>query len=435
MAANYDLGRHDAHTRARETLRGRKVMLTNSNSQFASLLAMVILLGAATPAAAQAGHLDPTFGNGGVAVTDFGVQYQQQVAAVGAVAIQTDGKIVVAGGVPAGNRNGFPSFAVARYQTNGSLDTTFGVGGIALVQTLYGNFAAVAIQPDGKIVAGGAAGVVRFNSNGSLDSTFGKGGIVTLFGPFTVSGIALETNGTIAVAASHELFLLSSSGVSENKGTPLPNFASSASVAVSNNKILVGSSFPSFVLRYTSSGSLDTTFAINGQMATPGPANVLALPANGNILVAGSLASTVTTPEPTLGFVVSSYKSAGITDPKFATNGGIVTPLSGLPAITTTGLGIEPTTGYIVVSGTASNLTNGGSEQAFGLARYTAQGQLDASFGTNGTVITSFTNTFATASGLAIQSDGKIVVVGTLLTPENHGGSDTAFVVARYLAQ
>ncbi|MGA2357183.1 MAG: hypothetical protein ABSG02_22030 [Terriglobales bacterium] len=409
-------------------------MRTISSSRFIPLLAAMIFI-SASMAAAQAGQLDPTFGSGGIAITDFGVQYQQDIAAVGGVAILTNGEIVVAGGVPAGNSNNFPSFAVALYQTNGSLDTTFGVGGIAIVQTLYGNFAAVVIQSDGKIVAGGGASVVRFNSNGSLDATFGKGGIATL-GPFAISAIALQSDGTIAVAAGSQLFLLSSSGGVEGESTPLPNFASSASLKVlSSNKILVGSSLPSFVFRYSSSGALDTTFAVNGQMATPGPANALAQSANGGVLVAGSLASKVTTPEPTLGFVVSSYKSAGIADPRFAKNGGIVTALSGLPSITTSGLGVEPTTGSIVVSGTASNITVGGSEQAFGLVRYTALGQLDSSFGTDGSVVTSFPNSFATASGLAIQSDGKIVVAGSLLTPANHGGADTAFVVARYLAQ
>lgn len=409
-------------------------MRTISSSRFIPLLAVLILLGASM-AGAQAGQLDPTFGSGGIAITDFGIQYQQEIAAVGGVTIQTNGEIVVAGGVPAGNSNDFPSFAVALYQTNGSLDTTFGVGGIATVQTLYGNFAAVVIQSDGKIVAGGGASVVRFNSNGSLDSTFGKGGIATL-GPFAISAIALQTDGTIAVAAGSQLFLLSSSGGVEGESSPLPNFASSASLRVlSNNKILVGSSLPSFVFRYSSSGALDNTFAVNGQMATPGPANALAISTNGDVLVAGSLASKVTTPEPTLGFVVSSYKSAGIADPRFAKNGGIVTALSGLPSITATGLGVEPTTGSIVVSGTASNITGGGTEQAFGLVRYTALGQLDSSFGTDGTVVTSFPNSFATASGLAIQSDGKIVVAGTVLTPANHGGADTAFVLARYLTQ
>jgi uncharacterized delta-60 repeat protein len=403
-------------------------MLTNSNSRFVSLLAMVILVSAATRAAAQAGQLDPTFGNGGIAITDFGVQYQQDIAAVGGVAIQTDGKIVVAGGVPANNGKQFPSFAVARYQTNGSLDTSFGTGGITIILSLFGNFTAVVIQPDGKIVAAGGNDVVRYNSDGSLDSTFGSGGIVSLGQPFSISAIALQTNGTIGLTAGNQLFILSPTGHGVNHR--LPTSTASSVAALSNGKFLVGTAFPSFVFRYTSSGKLDTTFAINGQLPTPGPANALALPANGDILVAGTLPSM--TPLPTLGFVLSSYKNVGIADPEFATNGGIETALSGFPVITTTGLGIEPTTGAIVVSGTASNT---GTVEAFGLVRYTAAGQLDSSFGTNGTVITSFGNSFATNSGLAIQSDGKIVVAGTLLTPQNHGGADTAFVVARYLAQ
>jgi uncharacterized delta-60 repeat protein len=217
----------------------------------------------AAVAAAQAGQLDPTFGKNGIAVTDFGVQYQQDIAAVGGVAIQTDGKIVVAGGVPANNGKEFPSFAVARYRTNGSLDTSFRVGGIVIILSLYGNFTAVAIQPDGKIVAGGGADVVRFNSDGSLDSTFGTGGILSFGEPFAVSAIALQTNGTIAVTACNQLFLLSSNG--QGKDATLPFSTASSVAALSNGKFLVGTATPSFVFRYTSSGQLDTAFAINGQ--------------------------------------------------------------------------------------------------------------------------------------------------------------------------
>ena len=322
---------------------------------------------------------------------------------------------------------------MARYQTNGSLDTTFGTGGIVITLSLFGNFAAVAVQPDGKIVAGGGENVARYNSDGSLDSSFGSGGIVSMGQPVSITAIDLAANGNIAVTSGNHLSVLSTSGQNAG-GFTLPASTASSVVALADGKYLVGTANPSFVFRYTSSGQLDTAFAINGQLPTPGPANFMAVPNKKDFLVAGSLPSSVTTPEATLGFALSGYKDVGIADPKFATNGGVVTPLSGLPAITTTGLGIDGT-GSIVVSGTASNIPTGGSEQAFGLARYTALGKLDTSFGTSGTVVTSFVNTFATASSLAIQSDGKIVVAGTLLTPENHGGSDTAFVVARYLAQ
>ncbi|MFY9907614.1 MAG: hypothetical protein WAM43_02800 [Terriglobales bacterium] len=404
-------------------------MRTISNSRFIPLLAALILI-SASMAGAQAGQLDPTFGSGGIATTDFGIQYQQDIAAVGGVAIQGNGEIVVAGGVPANNGKEFPSFAVARYLTNGSLDTSFGNGGVSVILSLFGNFTCLAIQPDGKIVAGGGEDLARFNTDGSLDSTFGTGGIVSLDEPVSIAALALDANGDIAVAEGNHLLVFSPTGQSAGSFT-LPASTASSIAVLSDGKYLVGTANPSFVFRYTSSGNLDTTFAINGQLPTPGPANGLALPNSKDLLVAGSLPSTPTTPEPSLGFALSSYKDAGIADPKFAKNGGIVTPLSGLPSITTTGLGVEPTTASIVVSGTAS----GGSEQAFGLARYTALGQLDNGFGTGGTVITNFPNSFATASGLAIQSDGKIVVAGTVITPENHGGSDTAFVVARYLAQ
>lgn len=276
--------------------------------------------------------------------------------------------------------------------------------------------------------------MVRFTPSGNLDNGFGTGGIVTFEATSGIAGVALAANGDIAVVEGNQLIVLTPSGGTSGSFT-LPVSTASSVAVLPNGEYLVGTSLPSFVFRYTSAGNLDTAFAIHGQLPTPGPANALALPANGDILIAGSLPSKVTTPEATLGFVVSSYLGAGIADPSFATNGGIVTPLSNLPAITTTGLGLEPTTGAIVVSGTASNLLTGGTEQVFGLARYTAQGQLDKSFGKNGTVLTSFANAFATAAGQAIQPDGKIVVAGSLLRPENHGGSESAFVVARYLAQ
>src|SRR6185312_1141882 len=95
-----------------------------------------------------------------------------------AVAIQSDGKIVAAGGTTI--------FELARYNTNGSLDTSFGSNGIARAQFASGGAAqAVGIQSDGKIVVSGHAfngvgqfAIVRFNTNGILDSSFGNGGEV-----------------------------------------------------------------------------------------------------------------------------------------------------------------------------------------------------------------------------------------------------------------
>ncbi|HVD95041.1 MAG TPA: delta-60 repeat domain-containing protein, partial [Candidatus Limnocylindria bacterium] len=133
------------------------------------------------------GDLDPTFGTDGKVLTDF--DHSTDIA--NAVAIQADGKLVVVGTTYQDNDFSTEDFAVARYNPDGTLDKTFGAGG--KVQTDFPGLAAVAssvvIQPDGKIVVAGGAfplftflgnfKVVRYNSNGSLDTSFGDGGIVT----------------------------------------------------------------------------------------------------------------------------------------------------------------------------------------------------------------------------------------------------------------
>jgi uncharacterized delta-60 repeat protein len=119
-----------------------------------------------------------TFGTGGKLVTDFGADDRAF-----SVALQTDGKIVAAGMTGA-------NFALARYNTNGTLDGTFGTGGKVITDIAGGlNDIAlgVAIRQDGKIVAVGRAvvsgrtafAVARYNSNGILDTGFGNGGKVT----------------------------------------------------------------------------------------------------------------------------------------------------------------------------------------------------------------------------------------------------------------
>src|SRR5208283_4840897 len=132
---------------------------------------------------------------------------------------------------------------------------------------------------------------------------------------------------------------------------------------------------------------------------------------------------------PVAGFAVSRYKGIGVTDATFASHGGVVTPVPNFPTVVTAGLGVQ-SSGDIVVLGTASAYPN----FAFGLARYTPTGQLDSTFGTNGTVTTSFGTTSLNASGLAIQSNSDIVTVGSFQINKPQGGS-TGFVLARYLGQ
>lgn len=118
-----------------------------------------------------------TFGNGGETVTTVSVAAGSIDAVGTTVAIQPDGKIIVGG-----NGFGGQDFVLARYNSDGTLDSTFGVAGI--VTTQAGNCQQIALQPNGKILAAGGIGgsdvVARYNADGSLDTAFGNGGIASV---------------------------------------------------------------------------------------------------------------------------------------------------------------------------------------------------------------------------------------------------------------
>jgi uncharacterized delta-60 repeat protein len=145
------------------------------------------------------GSLDSSFGNSGKVTTDF----NGGLDGVSSMALQTDGKIVLAGFATAGD----PHMALARYNANGTLDGTFGTGG-KIITDINGtrNFAnALAIQSDGKIIIGGSTlttsgsfvmfALVRYNTDGSLDSTFGSSSVPV---PVRFSEFLLDTQQTTA---------------------------------------------------------------------------------------------------------------------------------------------------------------------------------------------------------------------------------------------
>jgi len=144
------------------------------------------------------GTLDNTFGTNGKVITSV-----DDESIINAIALQPNGKIVAAG--YSFNLNSFQDYkTLVRYNANGSLDNSFGVNGIATVSD--GSFTGVAIQPDGKIVATGTRNssetvdVIRFNANGTPDNTFGVQGIAyPIFGAQS-QAIALQPDGKIVVA-------------------------------------------------------------------------------------------------------------------------------------------------------------------------------------------------------------------------------------------
>jgi uncharacterized delta-60 repeat protein len=411
------------------------------------LLSFSITLIATQHAAAQAGSLDPTFGNGGIVTTDFGDQSQtNNMATANAVTIQSNGQIVVGGGIP--GSTGFPSPAVARYNTNGSLDTTFGTNGITSIPSIEDvPFMAIALQSDGKIVAVGESFVARFLSTGVLDSTFGTGGIASLGTDFigtSPQGVAIQPDGSILVADRYLLRLLSNGQFDTsfgNGGTArTAGYPASGLALLPSGKILVASSFSGssgFISQYDSNGALDTTFGIGGQLASPGTAAGLALLASGEFLAGGSLINNSTLPvggAASSGFAVSRYLATGVADTTFGTNGGTFTVVPVYQGIATSSLALQPS-GDIVTLGTAQHSV----QTAFSLARYTPTGQLDTTFGNNGTVVTTFGGGIQTpsigANALAIQSDGKIVAAGNYSVFVPYHGIDTAFKIIRYLSQ
>jgi uncharacterized delta-60 repeat protein len=422
-------------------------------------------------AQAAAGDLDPTFGTGGKVTTDL----RRSTDIANAVAVQTDGKLVVVGQTYKNNDFSNEDFAVARYNTDGTLDTTFGAMG--RVKTDFPGLAAVPssviIQPDGKIVvAGGAfplftfAGdfkLVRYNSNGSLDRSFGSGGIVTTFFPGDGSyafAVALQSDGKI-IAAGTDFVDFNPGDMSDtdfalarynpdgsldttfgNGGTVTTDFFGTEddvfSVLIqSDGKIVaVGSAndpanFYDFAaVRYLSNGAIDTTFGVAGKVTTDfgdrgfDRAHSAALQTDGKIVAAGFATSVDGISE---NFAVARYTSSGVLDTTFSSDGR--TQIDFGSCCQDAWQVLLQSDGKIVTIGYPNSE---GSDSDFLLARLNSTGSLDTTFGVGGKVRTSFGNLNGGAQGGLLQADGKIVAVGFQATSTS-GGVD--FALARYLSQ
>ncbi len=414
------------------------------------------------------GDLDPTFGTDGKVLTDF--DHSTDIA--NAVAIQADGKLVVVGTTYLNNDFSDENFAVARYNPDGTLDKTFGVGG--KVQTDFPGLAAVAssvvVQPDGKIVvAGGAfplftfAGdfkVARYNPDGSLDTSFGDGGIVTTTFPegSYASDVALQTDGKIIAAGT--VFVDFDPGESSNTdfalarynpdGTPDATFGNGGQVSTDflgmeddafsvliqpDGKIVaVGSAndpatFYDFAaVRYLSNGSIDTTFGVAGKVHTDfgdqnfDRARSAALQPDGRIVAAGFAISQNGGVQ---NFAVARYTSNGVLDTSFGTDGMMQIDFGSCCQSANKVL-LDPN-GKIITVGYANTES---SDSDFLLARLTSDGSLDPTFGAAGKVRTSFGDLNGGANGAVFQPDGKIVAVGFQATGLELFAD---FALARYL--
>jgi len=409
----------------------------------------------------------PTLNNSGLVMTDF--DHSTDIA--NAVAVQADGKLVVVGTTYLNNDYTNEDFAVARYNANGTLDTTFGAGG--KVQTDFPGLAAVAssvvIQPDGKIVVAGGAfplftflgdfKIVRYQPDGSLDSSFGNGGIVTTSFPegSYAFDVALQPDGKIIAAGT--VFVAFDPGESSDTdfalarynsdGTPDATFDSGGQVSTDflgleddafsvliqpDGKIVaVGSAndpatFYDFAaVRYLSNGTLDTTFGVAGKVHTDfgdqnfDRARSAVLQPDAKIVAAGFAISQNGLSQ---NFAVTRYTSNGVLDTTFSGDG--ITEIDfGNCCQGATKVLLQSNGKIITVGG-----SNGESpEDDFLLARLTPGGSLDPTFGVGGKVRTSFGDLNGGANGAAFQS-GKIVAVGFQATFTERWSE---FALARYL--
>jgi uncharacterized delta-60 repeat protein len=316
----------------------------------------------------SSGALDPTFGSGGTVTTSLSKGSDMAHG----VLLQPNGNLIAYGSAaPTLGVIGNFAFGLARYTPGGSLDSTFGSGGIVTTAkvgttTITGGTEQVgagvrqaALQADGKIVAVGVGRyLVRYNSNGSIDTTFGAKGLVTVPSGFSVNSVLIQPgNGDIVVGGGYQ-----------------SGFA---------------------LLAYTPKGNLDSSFGNRGEVETPAAAGGIGFLAleSGDIVAGG-------------GGTLARYTLGGSLDTTFG-SGGIVTSPVGISSLL-----VQPN-GQIVAVGNESS--NNGENVVWALARYNVDGSLDSSFGSGGIVTSSPSGMGGggdMADGSALQANVQIVVVG-----------------------
>lgn len=416
------------------------------------ILVLVVCCGIAS---AQPGTLDLSFGNAGKVIG-------QQFGNCYAMAVQKDGKIILSG-----NSTSFDGFFTARYLANGIIDASFGQNGT--VSTLFSNAfskSSLAIQKDGKIVVAGISYLslinynifmVRYTADGRPDSSFGENSIVNTdlgLSEFC-NDIAIQEDGKILAVGrltndstgGYEGLLivryLSDGRVDASFGdhgkvvtNTLAKPAGTSIAVKADGKIICGgfgkqgilnSNNLFMIFQYDSQGKLDSSFGVTGiakaDFETKGNDNLntLLIQPDGKIVAAGN---TGVFGNSTRNFCAARYKIDGNLDTSFGINGKVITNFPGLESEANT-ISILPNN-KIILGGLANIL---GSDANFAISYYLPDGKPDSSFGENGRVITDMGFSDWVWS-TAVQPDGKILAAGQsfLNNPEPYNN----FALARY---
>lgn len=396
------------------------------------------------------GSLDVSFGDKGKIITEVSVGRDVSTS----VALQTDGKIVVAGFSNGGGAH--YKFTVIRYNLDGTIDHDFGEKGIALTKIgiLNSQAYSVMVQPDGKIIAVGTTNtkeeskniaIVRYTASGQLDTTFGTAGVTTtsinkhanfansaalqLDGKIVVAGhyyngkdndiavLRYNKDGSIDLSFGTNGIVKSSIGLSDDEAYGV--------VVQPDEKIVVASSsrntenyYDFAAARFNKDGSLDTAFGNNGSVTTAithrvGQMNdrddkvaAIALQPDGKIIIVGYSYKN---------FALVRYLTDGKLDETFHGD-GIFSPSVSPAKDEARGVVIQPDGKIVVVGKSLGSLgpdkALGSSSMDVAVIRCNIDGTLDTSFGVGGLVTTPIGLSYDVAHGAALQPDGKLVVSG-----------------------
>ena len=361
----------------------------------------------------SAGGLDPSFGGGdGIELVSFAaaggderqpvIAFQPIEDAVGQV---VEERIIVGGSIASPSVDGLfanRDFFLARFNANGSLDTTFGNNGIVKTDFAGRNdrVTQLLVSNDGKILAIGSAntskgwidvGIARYTANGVLDQTFGSGGRVTTQ---VISGSSVADTASDAILDGDRLIVVGGSNTNKRGSFYHTNF----------------------IVRYTANGSLDGTFGKGGKVI--GPSGAFSQDAWGEVVKKGN--ELLVWGRDNRQMTIGRYSDRG------AVLGKTLAPLTeGI------NLSFDPSAQKLV--GFRNITSDPVAGDHFELSRFNLNGTRDTTFGGgDGVVVTDFANSTETAASMTLDGQGRLIVVGDIHPNPWPASSD--FLVVRYTA-
>jgi uncharacterized delta-60 repeat protein len=407
------------------------------------------------------GTLDAGFGLDGITV-DPDVSF----GGVQALSIRTDGRIIAIGAMPEVPTNGRQDIARVRYTGHGGRDSTYGTAGKALTNLfdLSWDMRAVSMEADGRIVMAGSLydahdsdfGVVRLLANGLPDYSFGGGGGVQSIsfpgGSDHVYAMLKQADGMRVLAGSsgHN----GTTGFALARITPdlTPDYfgfgtdgrtthtmgfgyaeilalaeAPDGKIVAAGYALASSTDYDFAIARYSANGLLDPTFGSGGVVRTSlgtgqDVANAVAVQPDGKIVAAGYKRVGGL-----FDFAVVRYNLNGTQDASFGNLGVVVIPVGASTDIARS-LAILPDGKILVAGESFSNATS----NDMAVVRLNANGSIDGTFGSAGVALVNFTGGADSATSMAVQPNGKIVLAGTAIA-DGPGGSQRAFALARLL--